>query len=100
MAVYMHIQRGRKGYLKTWGHKNELQLLSNPWFWQKTVVRTFLVFCHISYITMDRLKPIIIICIYISAKLYTNFISFLFSCGKKSNSSETYRKIAAQSEEN
>ena len=29
---------------------------------------------------MDRLKPIIIICIYIFAKLYTNF--FLFSCEK------------------
>ena len=30
---------------------------------------------------MDRLKPIIIICIYIFTKLYTNFIYiFLFSC--------------------
>ena len=29
---------------------------------------------------MDRLKPIIIICIYIFTKLYTNFIFFLFSC--------------------
>ena len=28
MAVYMHIQRGRIGYLKTWGHINE-QLLYN-----------------------------------------------------------------------
>ena len=31
---------------------------------------------------MDRLKPIIIICTYIFAKLYTNFIFFLFSCEK------------------
>ena len=31
---------------------------------------------------MDRLKPIIIIYIYIFAKLYTNFIFFLFSCEK------------------
>ena len=29
MAVYMHIQTGRIGYLKTWGHINELQLLYN-----------------------------------------------------------------------
>ena len=49
---------------------------------------------------MDRLKPIIIICVYIFAKLYTNFILFFFILmWKKSNSSETYRKIGAQSEE-
>ena len=78
----MHEQRGRIGYLKTWGYKNELLLPYNPCFFVKTVVTTLLVFRHISSITMDRLKPIIIICIYlyIFMKIYTNFIIFLCSC--------------------
>ena len=79
MAVYMHIQRGRIGYLKTWGHKNELQLLYNPWFLVKNSCLNF--FSFLSYFLDyhgDRLKPIIIICIYIFTKLYTNFIIFIF----------------------
>ena len=70
MAVYMHIQRGRIGYLKTWGHINE-QLLYNSCL-------NFLGLCHISYITMDRLKPIIIICIYIFLLNYIPILYFFY----------------------
>ena len=41
-----------------------------PGFGKKQLSELFLVFCHISYLTMDRLKPIIIICIYIVCMLW------------------------------
>ena len=73
MAVYMHIQRGRIGYLKTWGHINE-QLLYNSCLNFFSFMSYFLYY-HGQAETYNNY-----LYIYIFTKLYTNFIVFLFSC--------------------